>query len=92
MLKAQGVIPQSPSPPPPSAGPSTKVEGQGGKGKGVKREREERDDDVIEILSDEEDLGSLQVTCTPLIFFWLLTRLKYRMNSNEFRTGSQGKG
>ena len=66
MLKAQGILPQSPSPSPPpdnSPGPSVKVERN--KGKGVKREREENaGDDVIEIVSDDEDIGSLQVMCT----------------------------
>lgn len=61
MLKAQGIIPQSPSPSPSpdnSPGPSVKVEGGKNKGKGVKRERE---DDAIEIASDGDDLNSLQV-------------------------------
>jgi len=64
MLKAQGILPQSPSPSPPprdSPGPSVKVEGRKNKGKGVKREREENgNDEVIEILSDD-DLDTLQV-------------------------------
>jgi hypothetical protein len=60
MLKAQGILPQSPSTSPGSGspGPSVKVEERKNKGKGVKRERE--DDGVIEIVSDE-DLDSLQV-------------------------------
>lgn len=65
MLKARGIIPQSPSPPPTGnpPGPSIKVEGR----KGVKREREGNgNDDVIEVFSDDEDLESLQVACTAL--------------------------
>jgi len=73
MLKAQGIIPQSPNPSPPpddSLDPSVKAEGGKSKGKGVKREREENgDDDIIEIPSDDEDLGSLKVThTTPHVF------------------------
>ena len=68
MLKAQGIIPQSPSPSPPpndAPGSSVKVEGSRNKGKGVKREREENGDgDVIEIVSDEDDIDSLQVIRT----------------------------
>jgi len=68
ILKAQGIVPQSPIPSPPpdnSPGPSgVKAEGGETKGKGVKRKREEGGgDDVIEIFSDDEDLGSLQVIC-----------------------------
>lgn len=64
MLKAQGILPQSPSPSPPPDLPGTamKAEGGGDKGKGVKRERDESGDSgVIEIVSDEEDINSLQV-------------------------------
>ena len=66
MLKAQGILPQSPSPSPPPgnnlSGPSVKVEGRKNKGKGIKRERDENaDGDVIEIISDD-DLETLQVT------------------------------
>ena|SRR5579872_1019566 len=66
MLKAQGILPPSPSPSPPgdSPGPSTKVEGGKSEGKGVKRERENSNDNLIAILDDEEDIGTLQVTCT----------------------------
>jgi len=68
ILKAQGIVPQSPMPSPPpddSPGPSVKAEGGKGKGRGVKREREESGkNDVIEIFSDDEDLESLQVTRT----------------------------
>jgi len=68
MLKAQGIVPQSPIPSPPpddSPGPSVKAEGGESKGKGAKREREENgNDDMIEIFSDDEDLESLQVTRT----------------------------
>lgn len=67
MLKAQGIIPQSPSPSPPDnpPGPSVKAEGRKRDGKGVKREKEVTgNDDVIEIFSEDEDLGSLQVTRT----------------------------
>jgi len=72
MLKAQGILPQSPSPSPTpgdSPGPSVKVEGRKNKGKGVKREREENgNDDVIEILSDD-DLNTLQVMLIPFRTF-----------------------
>jgi len=73
MLKADGIIPQSPvsSPPPDDLpGPSAKAGGGKSKGKGVKREREENgNDDVIEIFSDDEDLESLQVMrTTPRTF------------------------
>ena len=65
MLKAQGILPQSPSPSPPPdnlPSPPVKAEDRKGKGKGVKRERgENENDDVIEILSGDEDLESLQV-------------------------------
>ena len=65
MLKAQGIVPRSPiSSPPPDDSPGSSVKAEGGKskGKGVKREREESgSNDVIEIFSDEEDLGSLKV-------------------------------
>ena len=68
MLKAQGILPQSPgpSPSPPGDPPGSSVKAEGGKnrGKGVKREREENGDGVIEIFSDDEDLESLQVMCT----------------------------
>lgn len=68
MLKAQGILPQSPSPSPPpdnSPGPSVKVEDGKNKGKGVKREREENaDGGTIEIFSDDDDLENLQVMCT----------------------------
>jgi len=66
MLKAQGILPKSPSPSPPpsnSPGPSVKAEDRKGKGKGkgVKREREEKEDGaVIEINSDDDDIESLQ--------------------------------
>lgn len=63
MLKAQGILPQSPSPSPRSGspGPSVKVEDRKNKGKGVKRERDDdRNDGVIEIASDD-DLDCLQV-------------------------------
>lgn len=63
MLKAQGILPQSPSPSPPPnlPGTSMKAEGGGDKGKGVKRERDESEDGgVIEIVSDGEDIDSLQ--------------------------------
>lgn len=67
MLKAQGILPQSPSASPPrsgSPGPSVKVEDRKNKGKGVKREREDDEDDgVIEIVSDD-DLDGLQVLRT----------------------------
>jgi hypothetical protein len=75
MLKAQGILPQSLSPSPPpdnSTSPPVKAEdGKGkGKGKGVKRERgENENDDVIEILSGDEDIESLQVRrTTPRTF------------------------
>ena len=65
ILKAQGIVPQSPiaSPAPgDSPGPSVKAEGRKSKGKGAKREREEsKNDDIIEIFSDDEDLEPLQV-------------------------------
>ena len=68
MLKAQGIIPQSPIPSPPlddTHDPSVKAEGRKSKGKGVKREREGNgSDDIIEISSDDGDLGSLKVTHT----------------------------
>jgi hypothetical protein len=42
-----------------------KIEGGETEGKGVKRDREEDEDDgVIEISSDDDDLGTLQVMCT----------------------------
>jgi len=78
MLKAQGILPQSPSPSPPpndSPGPSVKVEDRKNKGKGVKREREENgDDDVIEINSDD-DLGSLQVMRTTFHAYYFSDKI-----------------
>lgn len=91
MLKAQGILPQSPSPSPPNnlPGPSVKVEGWKDKGKGVKREREENGSgDVIEIVSDD-DLDSLQVIYTTSPAFQKLTKSKSRMNLNGFRIESQ---
>lgn len=42
-----------------------KAEGGGNKGKGVKRERDEnKDGGVIEVVSDEEDINTLQVMRT----------------------------
>lgn len=67
ILKAQGILPQSPSPPPlnDSPGPSVKVEGGRNKGKGVKRKREDSEnDDVVEVFSDEDNIESLQVLHT----------------------------
>lgn len=68
MLKAQGILPQSPIPspsPPDSPGPSVKVEVRENRGKGVKRERDDDEEDgsgrVIEIVSDGDDLETLQV-------------------------------
>ena len=73
MLKAQGILPQSPIPSPPPAnppGPSVKVEGRKDKGKGVKRERDDNEGDVdsgvIEIVSDDGDLETLQVMHTKI--------------------------
>ncbi|KAF9646401.1 hypothetical protein BDM02DRAFT_3188875 [Thelephora ganbajun] len=64
ILQAQGIIPlsSSPSPPPDNLpGPPVKVEGKEDKGKGVKRERGENgNDDVVEIVSDDDDLDALQ--------------------------------
>jgi len=62
MLKAQGILPQSPSPPPTNPpGPSAKAEAGKNKGKGVKRERDENGDgDVIDIVSDGDDIETLQ--------------------------------
>jgi len=67
MLKAQGILPQSPIPSPSPAnspGPSVKVEVGKNKGKGVKRERDDRgeneDSGPIEIGSDGDDLENLQ--------------------------------
>ena len=72
MLKAEGILPKSPSPSPPPAnspGPSVKVEVGKNKGKGVKRERDDDGDGgVIEILSDD-DLGTLQVMRTKMPAF-----------------------
>ena len=73
MLKAQGIVPQSPIPSPPpddSLGPSVKAEGSKSQGKGVKRERDENGNaDVIEIFTDDEDLESLQVMRTAFHAF-----------------------
>ncbi|KAF9792069.1 hypothetical protein BJ322DRAFT_1026940 [Thelephora terrestris] len=64
ILKAQGILPQSPSPPPPPVnlpGPSVKDKGLRNKGKGVKRERDEDGDGgLIEVFSDNEDIETLQ--------------------------------
>jgi len=78
MLKAQGIVPQSPVPSPPTDSPGPSVTGEGGKskGKGVKREREgSGNEDVIEIFSDDEDLGSLQVTRVTLYTFQASNRI-----------------
>jgi len=95
MLKAQGIIPQSPIPSPPpdnSPDPSVKPEGGESKGKGVKRRREESgSNDVIEIFSDDEDLESLQVTHATSDILRLLTTSEPRMSSNNFRNEFQGK-
>ena len=71
ILKAQRILPRSPSPSPPPdnlPGPSSRVEGRKNWRAGVKRERED-DMDIIELLSDDDDgedskddLMSLQVT------------------------------
>jgi len=65
LLKAQGILPQSPSPPPANLpGPSVKAEVGENEGRGIKRERDDnggnRDDGVIEIVSDGDDLDTLQ--------------------------------
>ena len=95
MLKAQGIVPQSPVPSPPPddlPGPSVKTEGGKSKGKGVKREREENgSDDVIEISSDDGDLESLQVTRATSHILRLLTASAPRMNSKVSRNEFQGK-
>jgi len=79
MLKAQGIVPQSPIPSPPPddpPGPSVKAEGGKTKGRGIKREREENgNDDIIEIISDNEDLESLQVTRKTSIAFQASDRI-----------------
>jgi len=66
-------MPQSPIPPSPpsdSPGPFVKAEGRKSQVKGAMRERDENgNDDVIEILSDEEDLESLQVIRTTFHAF-----------------------
>ena len=72
MLKAQGILPQSPSPSPPPAnlpGPSVKLEAENNGGRGIKRERDDNwengDGGVIEIVSDD-DLDTLQVMGTKI--------------------------
>ena len=80
MLKAQGIVPQSPiSSPPPNdkPGPSVKAEGREMEGRGAKREREGNgNDDVIEIFSDDEDLESLQVMRTTSYPFQTSDRIQ----------------
>ena len=95
MLKAQRIIPQSPIPSPSlddSPGPLVKVEAGKNKERAVKREREENgNDDVIEIFSDDEDLGSLRVTRTTPHTSTLLTASEPRMSPDSFRNEFCGK-